>query len=76
MKKKFPEWWMENRHFFEIASRLFFVPKKIKKVLRELIETIDRYVFDEETVLNRKDKKEVRASMAHLSEMIVFETNV
>lgn len=74
MKKKFPEWWAENRHFFEIASRLFFVPKKIKNVLRVLITTLDAYLLStEETVFNKSFKGTEKNYMPRLNEIIVEE---
>ncbi len=74
MKKKFPEWWMENRHYFEMASRLFFVPKKIKRVLTTLVETLDFYVFDDESYSLSKPNAPLKT--LSISELTVIEKSV
>jgi len=45
MKKKFPEWWLQNRSIFALATEIRFVPKKIRKPLEILVNVLDAYLL-------------------------------
>lgn len=45
MKTKLPEWWLNNREFFEMASKFPFIPKKIRRPIATIVAVLDGYLL-------------------------------
>jgi hypothetical protein len=42
--KHFPTWWRENREKFSLISGLWFLPKKWRALIAELVDVVDFYL--------------------------------